>query len=151
MMSIAVTIENILYFGAISLSLIGLFGMMMLQNVFRILLSLVLLEAGANLLLVLSGVRIGGVAPIITEGMSAGVVMNDPVPQALVLTAIVIGVGIQALALALIFRVKRNYGTLDLRKIREKLEKDIAVSNEVSAPGSYQAPEKLTESTGANQ
>ena len=124
MMSIEVTIENILYFGAISLSLIGLFGMMMLQNVFRILL---------------------------TDGMSAGVVMNDPVPQALVLTAIVIGVGVQALALALIFRVKRNYGTLDLRKIREKLEKDIAVSNEVSAPGSYQAPEKLTESTGVGQ
>ena len=151
MMSIDISIETILYFGAISLSLIGLLGMMILQNVFRILLSLVLLEAGANLLLVLSGIRAGGVAPIITDGLADGVVMNDPVPQALVLTAIVIGVGVQALALALIFKVKRIYGTLDLRKIREKLEKDIALSNEVSAPGSYQAPEKLADKAGASQ
>jgi len=40
------------------------------------------------------------------------------VPQALVLTAIVIGVGVLALALALAIQVYRHYGTLDVRKIK---------------------------------
>jgi len=42
----------------------------------------------------------------------------DPVPQALVLTAIVIGVGVLALALALAIQVYRHYGTLDVAKIK---------------------------------
>lgn len=142
------TIEGVLYFGAISLCLIGLFGMLILNNVFRILLALVLFEAGANLILVLSGIQPGGVAPIFTAATKAGAVMNDPVPQALVLTAIVIGVGVQALALSIIFKVKKHYGTLDMRRIREKLEKEISQDAEVVTPGSYQAPEKLTQQAG---
>jgi multicomponent Na+:H+ antiporter subunit C len=44
--------------------------------------------------------------------------MVDPIPQALVLTAIVIGLGVTALALALAIRVYGHYKTLDTRKIR---------------------------------
>lgn len=135
-----ISIEGILYFGAISLSLIGLFGLLVSQNIFRMLLALVIFEAGANLILVLSGFRENGIAPIFL-GDNGNAVMNDPVPQALVLTAIVIGVGIQALALALIFRVKKHYGTLDMGIIRSKLEVEIADQSGVAAPGSNQAPE----------
>jgi multicomponent Na+:H+ antiporter subunit C len=46
--------------------------------------------------------------------------MVDPVPQALVLTAIVIGVAVLALALSLSIRLYQHYGTLNLRKIREQ-------------------------------
>ncbi|MBA7666722.1 hypothetical protein ES703_74803 [subsurface metagenome] len=46
--------------------------------------------------------------------------MVDPVPQALVLTAIVIGVAVLALALSLAIRLYHHYGTLNLRKIREQ-------------------------------
>lgn len=133
------TIEGILYFGAISLSIIGLFGLLVSKNIFRMLLALVIFEAGANLLLVLSGFIRNGIAPIFTEN-NAGAVMNDPVPQALVLTAIVIGVGIQALALALIFKVKKHYGSMDMRTIRSKLEREIAERAGVTPPGSNEAP-----------
>ena len=133
------TIEGILYFGAISLSIIGLFGLLVSKNLFRLLLSLVLFEAGANLVLVLSGFIRNGIAPIFLDGNS-GAVMNDPVPQALVLTAIVIGVGVQALALSLIFRVKKHYGSMDMRTIRSKLEREIAENAGVTPPGSNEAP-----------
>jgi multicomponent Na+:H+ antiporter subunit C len=46
--------------------------------------------------------------------------MVDPVPQALVLTAIVIGVAVLALALSLAIRLYQHYGTLNLRKIKEQ-------------------------------
>lgn len=141
-MFINFTIEGILYFGAISLSLIGLFGLLVSQNIFRMLLALVMFEAGANLILVLSGFRENGIAPIFL-GDNVGAIMNDPVPQALVLTSIVIGVGIQALALALIFRVKKHYGTLNMAVIRSKLEEEIATQAGVAPPGSNQAPEAV--------
>jgi len=44
--------------------------------------------------------------------------MVDPVPQALVLTSIVIGVAVLALALSLAIRLYEYYGTLNLRKVR---------------------------------
>ena len=139
-------IETVLYTGAIGLTVIGLAGLLMVKNVFRMLLALVILEAGASLLLILSGFRETGVAPIILSGLSGntpGQLMNDPVPQALVLTAIVIGVGVQALALALILRVKYQYNTLDMVKIREQLEHDIASNAGVASPASAQSPDSL--------
>lgn len=144
-----ITIEGLLYFGAISLSLIGLFGLLVVNNVFRMLLALVMFEAGANLILVLSGFRENGIAPIFL-GNNAGAVMNDPVPQALVLTAIVIGVGIQALALALIFRVKKHYNSLDMRIIQAQLEEEMAEQAGVEALGSYNAP-KVVDKAGERQ
>ncbi len=139
-------IEVVLYSGAIGLSIIGLAGLLLLNNVFRMLLALVILEAGVNLLLILSGFRLAGVAPILLpEQMSnlSAIVMNDPVPQALVLTAIVIGVGVQALGLAMIMRIKAQYGTLNMLKIREQLEFDLAVQSGVATPVSAHSPVSL--------
>jgi len=44
--------------------------------------------------------------------------MVDPVPQALVLTAIVIGFGVTAVALALVIRLYRHHGTLNIDEIK---------------------------------
>lgn len=149
MPELAFSVETILYFAAIGLIIIGFSGLLIVQNIFRMLLALVLFESGANLLLVLSGFRDQGIAPIFLSANVASVdmIMNDPVPQALVLTAIVIGVGIQALALALIFKIRDNYGTLDMRKIRFKLERSIAKKAGVTAPGSVDSPSQFGETT----
>lgn len=141
-------IEVVLYTGAIGLSVIGLAGLLLHNNIFRMLLALVMLEAGVNLLLILAGFRLAGVAPIILpeqmHNLSA-ITMNDPVPQALVLTAIVIGVGVQALGLALIMRIKAQYGTLNMLKIREQLEFDLAAQAEVATPVSAHSPGSLAQ------
>ncbi len=132
-------VEVILYSGAIGLVVIGLTGLMWQHNLFRMLLGLAIAEAGANILLVLAGFSQGAIAPIIL-GNNAGQIMNDPVPQALVLTAIVIGVGVQALALALIIKVYQHYRTLDMRIIRQNMETDIARIAGVAAPASAHSP-----------
>ena len=79
---------------------------------------LALLEAGANLLLLLATWRDGAAAPIIIDGQIPAL-MADPVPQALVLTAIVIGLGITALMLAYAYKLYMTNGTLDISRYRE--------------------------------
>jgi hypothetical protein len=66
--------------------------------------------------------------------------MVDPVPQAMVLTAIVIGVGIQALAIALLVRIRQQTGSLQRDIVREQLEQDLDLELGVKLPSSMHAP-----------
>jgi multisubunit Na+/H+ antiporter MnhC subunit len=128
----------LLFIGAIGLIAIGIAGVVLSHHLFRIVLALSIAEAGANLLLVLTGFRWNAAAPIV-EG-AAPLTMVDPVPQAMVLTAIVIGAGVQALALAMAVRLRQAYGTLDIREIRARMEQDISDAAEVAPPRSQQEP-----------
>jgi multisubunit Na+/H+ antiporter MnhC subunit len=133
------SLEVILYVGAIGLSVIGMAGVVLSNHLLRMVLALALAECGANLLLVLAGFRPGAQAPILLGGGSAGP-MVDPVPQAMVLTAIVIGVGVQALAVALLIRVQRAYGTLDMRELKRRFEQDMAAAAGIEVSGSLDGP-----------
>ena len=61
--------------------------------------------------------RENGTAPIASEGLTQPFV--DPLPQALVLTAIVIGLGTTALLVSFAVRIYEKYDTFDIRKIRK--------------------------------
>ncbi|MBU1191753.1 MAG: NADH-quinone oxidoreductase subunit K [Gammaproteobacteria bacterium] len=134
-----ITLDLILYTGAFGLIVIGAAGIVLAHHLFRVILALAIAEAGANLLLVLSGYRWDAIAPILSGSESAAP-MVDPVPQAMVLTAIVIGVGVQALAVGLAMQVKKTYGTLDMSAIRQRLEADIAGTAGIATTGSQDAP-----------
>jgi multisubunit Na+/H+ antiporter MnhC subunit len=135
----ALSLELILYTGAIGLIAIGGAGLAMSNHLYRMLLSLVLAESGANLLLVLVGFRGEAIAPIIGFG-TPGAPMVDPIPQVLVLTAIVIGVGVQALAVAVLVRVYQTYGTLEMSELRLRMERDICDAAGIAPPTSAEAP-----------
>jgi len=113
-----------LYCGAIGLILLGIFAIVMYRHLIRIIFGLMLLEAGINLFLITIGYRPNAVAPILVEGQIPAAAMVDPIPQALVLTAIVIGVGVQALALALVIKSYKAYGTLDTKVLAEKIAQE---------------------------
>jgi multisubunit Na+/H+ antiporter MnhC subunit len=131
--------DNIVAACAIGLIGIGLAGLLATRNLFRMVLALALAEAGGNLFLVLAGWRPEAVAPIL--GVHApGTAMVDPIPQSLVLTSIVIGVGVQALAVAAILRIHRRYGTLDMRELRERFEMEVCDAAEITPPGSRGTP-----------
>jgi len=129
----------ILYVGAIGLLVIGAAGMVVCNNLFRMLLALVLAEAGVNLLLILAGYRSDATAPILGFGPE-GAAMVDPIPQVLVLTAIVIGVGVQALAVSVLSRIFRAYGTLDVRELKGRFEREVALAKGIEPPGSEEEP-----------
>jgi multisubunit Na+/H+ antiporter MnhC subunit len=129
----------LLYGGAIGLIAIGAAGIVMSKHLFRVILALAIAEAGANLLLVVAGLKPDATAPILMDSLIPQT-MVDPVPQAMVLTAIVIGVGIQALILSLAVMVYKSYGTLNMKEIRLKMAADIDSDAGVDAGVSEDKP-----------
>ncbi|MBN2281625.1 MAG: NADH-quinone oxidoreductase subunit K [Candidatus Marinimicrobia bacterium] len=114
-------LQNYAYYtGAFGLILIGLFIMMTKRNYIKIIIGLSILETGVNLFLIAVGYISGGTAPIFSRSGITAEKMVDPVPQALVLTAIVIGVAVLGMALALAIRLHKHFGTLNLLEIREQ-------------------------------
>jgi len=108
---------SVYYFGAISLILIGLYAVLVKKNVLKMLIGLSIMETGVNLLLISVGYISGRSAPILSEGIGPNQAV-DPIPQALVLTAIVIGVATTAMALSVAIILHEKYGTLNVEEIR---------------------------------
>lgn len=133
------SMDLILYTTALGLITIGLAGVVLSRHLFRMVLALVIAEAGVNLFLVLAGYRWDAVAPILTH-LGEQPAMVDPVPQAMVLTAIVIGVGVQALAVSLLIRIRQHYGTLERGEVAERMDAEIAASAGISRDVSQEAP-----------
>lgn len=100
------------------LFLIGFWGIIARKNIIKKIFGLTIINSAVVILFILEGSRIGKNTPIMSEGIT---VVVDPVPQALMLTAIVIGVCITALALAMAFRLYRFAGTFDIDEIRRKI------------------------------
>ncbi len=81
----------------------------------QVVIGLALLTNGTNLLIFVAAGLVRGEPPLIGEGQEVlGPGTADPLPQALILTAIVIGFAIQAFAMALAYRVYRSVGSDDL-------------------------------------
>jgi len=99
------------------LFLTGLYGVITRRNLIKIAISLSVMEFSSFLFLALIGYRDGGVALIVDM---SDPVQNyvDPLPQAMVLTAIVIGLATTAMLMAVIIRIYRKYGTFDIREIK---------------------------------
>ncbi|AEX85057.1 monovalent cation/H+ antiporter subunit C [Marinitoga sp. 1135] len=99
----------------IILILIGIYGLLTQKNLIKLVVALNVLEVGVNLFIISVGYVNDGVAPILFNGVkTTNSLFVDPLPQALVLTAIVIGVGVTALALTVVRKLYAKYGTLEL-------------------------------------
>ena len=111
----------ILYVMCFLLFLIGLFGIITRKNVLKMVVGLIIAEYAVNLFIVLVGYRKGGLAPILQAGQKVET-MVDPLPQALVLTAIVISLAVLTLLVSICVRVYEKYKTLDITEIRNLKE-----------------------------
>jgi multicomponent Na+:H+ antiporter subunit C len=99
------------------LFLVGLYGVLTKRDLVKIILSIGIMGYSANLFLILFAYRKDAIYPILTEG-AAKAQMVDPLPQALVLTSIVIELGTTALLAGLAVRLYEKYKTYDITKIR---------------------------------
>ena len=104
------------------LILIGLYGALTNQNILRMIVAFSVANTGVNIVMVAVGYMHGRTAPILDSAVpvaQASARIIDPVPQALVLTAIVIGLGITTLMLAYAYKLYETKGTLDIAKFSE--------------------------------
>ncbi|WP_456365267.1 NADH-quinone oxidoreductase subunit K [Thermococcus sp.] len=107
---------------AFLLIVLGIYAFLAKNNLLKLILALDIIDSGIHLLLISLGYRIElneiPTAPIYTGYETLKSPMVGPLPQALVLTSIVIGVCVLALAVALTVNAYRHYGTLDVRALR---------------------------------
>ncbi|MBN2413713.1 NADH-quinone oxidoreductase subunit K [candidate division KSB1 bacterium] len=109
----------IIYLLCFVLFLVGIYGVITKRDLVKIILSLAIMGYSANLFLILFAYKKSALYPILEKGVD--VPMVDPLPQALVLTSIVIELGTTALLVSLVAKLFQKYRTFDITKIRRLL------------------------------
>ncbi|MCK5766213.1 MAG: cation:proton antiporter subunit C [Bacteroidales bacterium] len=115
------SVEYISIFAGFILLLIGLWGIISQKNILKIIISFSIIDTSIHLILVSVGYIKNRTAPIIDGPVTradAAQQVTDPVPQALVLTAIVIGVGITALMLSYALKLYEKNKSLEIDKYK---------------------------------
>ena len=98
--------------------MIGLYAVIAKGNLIKKLLGLSIFQSAVFLMYITLNKVEGGTAPIIQKGVSDQIFSN-PLPQVLILTAIVVGVSTTALGLAIVVRIKETYGSIEEQQILE--------------------------------
>jgi multicomponent Na+:H+ antiporter subunit C len=107
----------IVYILCFALFLVGIYGALTKRDLIKIILSVGIMGYAVNLMFILFAYKTGASFAILTEeGINTNMV--DPLPQALILTSIVIELGITALLVTLAIRLFEKYKTFDITKIR---------------------------------
>ncbi len=105
------------YWLVIALMMTGLYIMIARENLVKKIMGLNLFQVSVILFYVAIAKVEGGTAPILIEGAS-DVVYSNPLPHVLMLTAIVVGVSVTAVGLALVVRIRDAYGTVEEDELR---------------------------------
>ncbi len=111
-------IDNINYIGAMILFTIGLYTLLTHSNLLKKVIGINIMETSIFLFFVSVGYIRGANAPIIDLN-NGNLTYINPLPSAMILTGIVVGVSVTAFALSLIVRIHEAYGTLELDEIME--------------------------------
>lgn len=109
--------SHYVYWTFFGLTLIGLYVVISHGNLLKKLIGLSLFQVGVFLFYIGLGKRDGGSAPIISDDVET---YSHPLPQVLILTAIVVGVATLAVGLALAVRIFEAYGTVEEDEVLER-------------------------------
>lgn len=105
------------------LLVVGLYGMMLKRNLVKKLIGLNILQTAIILLWVAAAYKRGATVPVLdpARGAEDAALYMNPLPQTLMLTAIVVGAAITAVGLALLIAIYRRFGTLDEDVLLERM------------------------------
>jgi len=115
-------LENISLAVGVLVILIGLWGLLTQKNLIKIVIGFALFDTGIHIVMVSIGYIKERTAPILDEAIdvtNASNIIVDPIPQALVLTAIVIGLGITALMLSYVLRMYHKKKSLEINHYKD--------------------------------
>ncbi len=108
------------YITIVALIVLGIYCLVWKSNLVKKIIGLGIFAKAVHLLLITIGFRPGGIPPIVTpQNLQTFASLSvDPLPQALVLTSIVIDLSITALALSIAILAYRHFRTLNTKNIR---------------------------------
>jgi multisubunit Na+/H+ antiporter MnhC subunit len=115
-------ISNIVLATGFILVLVGFWGMLTHRNILRIIIGFSLIDTGIHIVIVSIGYVANRTAPIIDSALSPSEAPSrvvDPIPSALVVTAIVIGLSVTAVMLAYAIRLYESKKTLSIDAFME--------------------------------
>jgi multicomponent Na+:H+ antiporter subunit C len=113
--------ESFNYWVVMVLMMSGLYILIAHGNLVKKIIGLTIFQASVFIFYISMAKVKGAIAPILDHSVEQGSVMySNPLPHVLILTAIVVGISTTALALALVIRIKRSYGTIEEDEIRAK-------------------------------
>jgi len=115
-------ISTVVLATGLTLVLIGIWGTLTQRNILRIVIAFSLIGTGTHIFIVAIGYVASGTAPIIDRGLNtseAPMRAVDPIPSALVVTAIVIGLAVTAIMLAFAIRLYEARKTLSIDAFTE--------------------------------
>lgn len=111
---------NIVEISALILFLIGIYGLLAHRNIVKSIISISIMDVGVILFFLGINYK-SNMRPPIGEGTQ---IMADPVPQALMITAIIIGVAVTSVALTMFIALYHTYGTTNWDKARQNCIKE---------------------------
>ncbi|MGC9373649.1 MAG: sodium:proton antiporter [Bacteroidales bacterium] len=116
------SLEIVTLITGIVLLLIGIWGLLTQKNLIKMVIGFALFDTGIHIIMVSIGYVKNRTAPILDQVVKtneAAEKIVDPVPQALVLTAIVIGLGITALMLAYVLKMYQKKKSLEINNYND--------------------------------
>jgi len=100
------------------LLMIGFYAVIAKPNLIKKLIGLSIFQSAVFLLYITMGKVDAGTAPIFQAGVD-NQIFSNPLPQVLILTAIVVGISTMALGLGVVVRIKEEYGSIEEHEIQE--------------------------------
>jgi multicomponent Na+:H+ antiporter subunit C len=128
------------FYAALVVSIVFASGAFLLlqRDLLRVVVGIILVSNSATLFIVASGLT-RGEPPIYPLPDKGGV--SDPLVQAMALTALVIGFGVAALLLAMVYRLYTSHGTVDLEEIADFEMRHAEALERTEDPGAEEVPE----------
>jgi len=120
------------YWFFVILMMTGLYIVVAKRNLVKKIVGLNIFQTAVFMLYISMGKVAGGTAPIETANHDE--VYSSPLPHVLILTAIVVGIATTALGLALIVRIREEYGTIEEDEILD-IDHAIQLRDETGAEG----------------
>lgn len=113
--------SNYNYMITIFLMCAGLYIVVARSNMIKSLVGLGIFQTSVYLLYLSPGKILGGTPPIMAEGLGP---YANPLPHVLILTAIVVGVAVLALGLAIVVRIHEAYGTIEEDEVTDIVNRE---------------------------
>lgn len=112
-----------IYILTLILFFLGMYGMIMSGNYMKKLMSMNVMQVAVIYFFLCLGQKNGATIPIYDEAMTQAIQYINPLPHALMLTAIVVSLGTTGVAIALLIRIQEKYGTLEEEDILKEAER----------------------------
>ncbi len=112
-------IKTIVILGSMGLFFVGLFGLLSQRHIIKVFISIGIMEIAVFILFIGLSFQKGLTAPMLGDAHTSFVQMNDPIPHAMILTAIVIGMAVLALGISFAIEYYKLTGKNRLDQMNE--------------------------------